>query len=77
MVYIPQKDMLMGNNVIGFAYAEVYCVNCGRKEGYNALKPLDAPTVCRYCGGRMTDDATDKFIKELRKSLESHAIFMK
>ena len=57
---------------IGFAHGEVYCINCKRKESYNALKPLSAPRICRYCNGRMTDDASEKLLKHLDDDLQNY-----
>lgn len=56
------------NEPIGFADAQVYCVDCGNIEHYNFYKPFAAPSKCSKCGGRMTDEQTEK----LFKSLEIH-----
>ena len=59
---------MCGNMIptIGYAHGEVYCIKCGLKESYNALKPLTTPTVCRHCGNRMTDDHSEKILNSLK-----------
>ena len=51
---------------IWFSVAEVYCVDCGHKEYYNGLKPFSVPDKCEKCGGRMTDDQKEKFLREIK-----------
>lgn len=58
------------NEPIGFADAQVYCVDCGNIEHYNYYKPFTAPSKCSKCGGRMTDEQTEKLFKSLEVHLK-------
>ncbi len=60
-----------GSCTIGFSYAEVYCMNCGRKEVYNGLKPLSAPIKCSYCGGPMKDAQIEKIGNDIKRHMEN------
>lgn len=51
---------------VGFAVAQVYCMECGHISYYNYYKPFSAPSKCSKCGGEMTDKQTE----DIKKSLE-------
>lgn len=53
---------------IGFADAQVYCIECGYIQHYNYYKPFTVPSKCEKCGGRMTDKQTE----DIRSSLVEH-----
>ena len=62
------ESVTMPLQTIGFANAQVYCIDCGHIEYYNFYKPFTAPSKCSKCNGRMTDKQTE----ELFKTLEHH-----
>ena len=55
---------------IGFADAQVYCIECGHIAHYNYYKPFTAPSKCSKCSGRMTDKQTEETMKSLEKHLK-------
>ena len=62
------QSVTMPLQTIGFADAQVYCIDCGHIMHYNFYKPFTAPSKCSKCNGRMTDKQTE----ELFKTLEEH-----
>lgn len=62
------ESITMPLQPIGYADAQVYCIECGHIEYYNFYNPLTAPRKCSKCGGRMTDKQTE----DIRNSLIEH-----
>lgn len=65
---ISRDDRSQANEVFMIVFnmclGEKYCVKCGKKEYYNVNDPYHVPSKCK-CGGRLTDKATEEFMKTL------------
>jgi len=64
------ESVTMPLQPIGFADAQVYCIDCGHIMHYNFYKPFTAPSKCSKCNGRMTDKQTENLFKTLEHHLK-------
>ncbi len=72
LLCLAEKDVsTLQLEPIGFADAQVYCVDCKHIEHYNFYRPFTAPRECSICSGRMTDEQTEKLFKSLEVHLKN------
>jgi len=64
------ESVTMPLQPIGYANAQVYCIDCGHIMHYNFYKPFTAPSKCSKCNGRMTDKQTEDLFKTLEEHLK-------
>jgi len=49
---------------------EAYCLECGKKKYFNSNDPFTMPSKCQHCGGEMTTDQKEKFMKFFKDGLK-------